>query len=215
MCRLDRGVFIFPRSSFCKVTWLPSRTDRSLVFLYRFSHLISRTGLCAWTKALLFFHHSFIFHATTLHLPYLLQHVPRIWNLFHIIELGNPIGWCHDSYPNINGKCRKPHPTSRPFDTKRGLHAGCTKCSPTLTPTFSLSFLSSPFTTTTTSITPISICIGPGPINNYILIISNQGTKDCQPPPLFWKKRWHGIFYQWMLSIYLVLLRPGATILSH
>jgi len=77
-CRLDHGVFIFPRSSFCKVTQLPSRTNRSLVFLYRFSRLRSRTGLCARTKALLFFHHSFIFHPTTLHLPYLLQHVPRI-----------------------------------------------------------------------------------------------------------------------------------------
>jgi len=55
MYRLDRRVFIFPRFSFCKVTRLPSRTDRSLVFLYRFSRLRSRTGLCAWAKALLFF----------------------------------------------------------------------------------------------------------------------------------------------------------------
>jgi len=147
-------------------------------------------------------HHSFIFHPTMLHLPYLLQHVPRIWNLFHIVELGNPIGWRYDGYSNVNGKCRKPHPTSRPLDAKRSLHAGCTKCSPVLTPTFSPSFPSSSFTTTTTSITPVSICIGPGPINTYTLIISSQGTKDCQPPPLFWKKRWHGIFYQQMLSIY-------------
>jgi len=77
------------------------------IFLLGFSYPRSRTGLCVQTRILLFSHHSSLFHTTTLYLPYLFWYVSRIGNHLHIIELRKPIGWCHDSDPNINGEYRK------------------------------------------------------------------------------------------------------------
>jgi len=92
-------------------------------FLLGFLYPRSRTGLCVWTRILLFPHYGSLFHTTTLYLPYLFQHVSRIGNHLHIVKLRKPIGWCHDGNPNINGKCRKSHSASCPLDAKHGSHA--------------------------------------------------------------------------------------------
>jgi len=93
------------------------------VFLLGFSYPRSRTGLCAWITILLFPHHGSLFHTTMLYLPYLFRHVSRIRNHLHGVELRKPIGWHHDSDPNVNGECRKSHSASCPLDTKYGSHA--------------------------------------------------------------------------------------------
>jgi len=62
------------------------------VFLLGFSYPRSRTGLCAWTRILLFLHHGSLFHTTMLYLSHLFQHVSRIRNHLRVVELRKPIG---------------------------------------------------------------------------------------------------------------------------
>jgi len=168
------------------------------VFLSGFSYPRSRTGLCAWTRILLFPHHGSLFHTTMLYLPYLFWHVSRIRNHLHIVELRKPIGWCHDSDPNVNGKHRKSHSASCPLDAKCGSHASQPEppASHTNPSTLSLQFPSPTFTPISTSTTTISIHTGPGPCGTHALFFLHQRTKDCDSPPLFWKKRQHWIFHQ-------------------
>jgi len=160
------------------------------VFLLGFSYPRFRTGLCAQIRILLFPHHGSLFHTTMLYLSYLFWHVSRIGNHLHIIKVRKLIGWCHDGDPNINGKCRKSHSASRPLDTTHGSHASqpeppasCTNLS-----TLSLQFSSFTFTSIPTSTTTISICTGPEPCGTYTLFFPHQRTKDCNSPPLFWKR---------------------------
>ena len=83
-----------------------------------------------------------------LYLLYLFRHVSRIRNHLHVVELRKPIGWHHDSDPNINGEHRKSHSASRPLDTKRGSHASQSKppASHTNPSTLSLQFFFPTFT---------------------------------------------------------------------
>jgi len=44
------------------------------------------------------------------------------------------------------------------------------------------------FTPISTTTTTISARTGPGPGGTHAFLFTHQRTKDCNPPPLFWKK---------------------------
>jgi len=168
------------------------------VFLLGFSYSRSRTGLCTQIRILLFSHHGSLFHTTTLYLPHLFWHVSRIRNHLRIVKLKKPIGWCYDGDPNINSKCRNltqqvVHLTQNVALMQANQNFPPPAPIPQPSPTFT------PISTTTTT---ISARTGPEPGGIHAFLFTHQRMKDCNSPPLFWKKGWHWIFHKWILLIY-------------
>jgi len=168
------------------------------VFLLGFSCPRSRTGLCAQTRILLFPHHGSLFHTTMLYLLYLFQHASRIGNHLHLIELRNQLAdvmiVIQTLMANIGNL------------TQQVIHlmqnVALMQANQNLPCPAPISQPSPTFTPIPTSTTTISICTGPGPCSTHALFFPHQRTKDCDSPPLFWKKRQHRIFHQWMLLMH-------------